>query len=55
MKKYLAILCLLGAITLIGCATTGANNTTAKKAEAQHSQKSGTYFGGGVGVGVMSF
>jgi outer membrane lipoprotein SlyB len=58
MKTFLMIVCLFGAVSLIGCTTTEANTTTpahAKKADAKQTQKSGTYFGTGVGVGVMSF
>jgi hypothetical protein len=48
------ILCLLSFVSLVGCATTQTQNTT-KKADTQQAQKSGSYLGGGIGVGVMSF
>jgi outer membrane lipoprotein SlyB len=56
MKKFLMMLCLLGAVSLMGCATTQTDTAKAnQKQEAQQAQKSGTYFGTGFGVGVASF
>ncbi len=59
MKTFLMVLCLFGAASLVGCASTQANQTpnthTAQKADAKQTQNRGTYFGTGVGVGVMSF
>ncbi|MDF1678170.1 MAG: hypothetical protein P1U32_05695 [Legionellaceae bacterium] len=59
MKQFLMIVCLLGASALVGCATTQSNHTTNTQADktvhAKQTQKSGTYFGTGVGIGVMSF
>ena len=56
MRKFLIILCFLGAASLVGCATTQTETTqTTKKSEARQAQKSGTYFGTGFGVGVASF
>ena len=46
MKTFLMIVCLLGAVSLIGCTTTQANTTTpahTKKADVKQTQKSGTY------------
>ena len=50
MKKFLYVLCFLGTMSLISCATTQADNT--KKAETEQNTK---YFGTGVGVGFIGF
>ena len=54
MKKHLITLCFLGALSLMGCATTQ-TNTPEKKAHAEQAQKNGSYFGTGVGIGFASF
>jgi len=58
MKAFLLIACLLGTACLMGCMTTtqtNTPNTPTVKADAKQAQSSGTYFGGGVGLGVMAF
>lgn len=59
MKRYFIILCLLSTVGLVSCATTQTNKTTQthsdQKTDTKQVQKSGTYFGTGVGVGFVSF
>ncbi|MCH9756784.1 MAG: hypothetical protein K0U37_06320 [Gammaproteobacteria bacterium] len=55
MKKYLLILCLVSTVSLVGCATTQANTTNTNTKKTDIKQTRGTYFGTGVGIGVMSF
>ncbi len=59
MKTFFMVLCLFGAASLVGCATTqtqqNTNTHATQKADKKQIQRSGTYFGTGVGIGVMSF
>jgi len=58
MKTFLLIACLFGAASLMGCMTTTQTRTThtpTVKADAKQTQNSGSYWGGGIGLGVMAF
>ena len=58
MKAFLLIVCLFGVASLMGCMTTTHTRTThapTVKADAKQAQSSGTYLGGGIGLGVMAF
>ena len=58
MKAFLLIACLFGAASLMGCVTTTqthSTNTPTVKADAKQTKSSGTYLGGGVGLGVVAF
>ena len=57
MKQCFLIFVFFSSLSLVGCATIQAYDTN-KKETTQKTKKvenRGTYFGGGVGVGVMSF
>ena len=57
MKAFLLITCLFGAVSLMGCVTTTQTHptSTAAKADAKQAKSSGTYLGGGIGLGVVAF
>ena len=58
MKAFLLIACLFGTASLMGCMTTTQTNTASTptaKADAKQAKSSGTYFGGGIGLGVVAF
>ena len=57
MKAFLLIACLFGAACLMGCVTTQTHtaHTPTAKADAKQAKSSGTYLGGGIGLGVVAF